>query len=73
MLISAADEAKVRPVTVLDVTDFAVGYGASMVVEHVTIGVGRSELVAVIGPNGSGKSTRRSRQPRRRRRHGDAR
>jgi ABC-type branched-subunit amino acid transport system ATPase component len=57
MPISAADEVKARPSMLLDVTDFAVGYGVSTVVEHVTIGVGRAELVAVIGPNGSGKST----------------
>ena len=57
MPISAADEAKVRPETLLDVADFAVGYRTSTVVENITIGVGRAELVAVIGPNGSGKST----------------
>lgn len=54
---SPAEGAPVRPVALLDVADFAVGYGASTVVEHVNIGVGRAELVAVIGPNGSGKST----------------
>ena len=57
MLISPAEGTAVRPEALFDVTDFAVGYGASTVVEHVNIGVGRAELVAVIGPNGSGKST----------------
>ena len=57
MPISLAEGTAVRPEALFDVTDFAVGYGASTVVEHVNIGVGRAELVAVIGPNGSGKST----------------
>jgi branched-chain amino acid transport system ATP-binding protein len=57
MLISVANSAPVRPEALLDVTDFAVGYGASTVVEHINLRVGRAELVAVIGPNGSGKST----------------
>ncbi|HEV3187689.1 MAG TPA: ABC transporter ATP-binding protein [Acidimicrobiales bacterium] len=57
MPTSQADGSTVRPDTLLDVNDLAVGYGASTVVEHVNVTVGRAELVAVIGPNGSGKST----------------
>src|ERR1700688_3002196 len=57
MPTSLAESSIVRPETLLEVTDFAVGYGASTVVEEVKISVGRAELVAVIGPNGSGKST----------------
>ncbi len=53
----SADAAPARPVPLLDVDDFAVGYGAAPVVEQIRLGVGRGELVAVIGPNGSGKST----------------
>jgi len=57
MPISPAEGTAVRPEALFDVTDFAVGYGASTVIEHVNISVGRAELVAVIGSNGSGKST----------------
>jgi len=57
MPTSQVEGSTVRPETLLKVTDFAVGYGASTVVEHVSVTVGRAELVAVIGPNGSGKST----------------
>jgi ABC-type branched-subunit amino acid transport system ATPase component len=52
-----AEATTVRPHALLEVTDFAVGYGSSTVIEHVDISVGQGELVAVIGPNGSGKST----------------
>ena len=57
MPISLANVASRRPDALLEVTNFAVGYGASTVIENVNITVGRAELVAVIGPNGSGKST----------------
>ena len=46
-----------RPGALLDVSDFAVGYGGGAVIEDIAIRVGRAELVTVIGPNGSGKST----------------
>ena len=61
MPISPAEEvpasSPTRPEALLDVKDFAVGYGGDAIIEDVAISVGRAELVTVIGPNGSGKST----------------
>lgn len=61
MPISPVEDAEVqpavRPQVLLDVTDFAVGYGGGAIIDEITISVGKGELVTVIGPNGSGKST----------------
>ena len=41
----------------LEVRDLACGYGQALVLEDVSIGVGRGEVVAILGRNGVGKST----------------
>ncbi len=35
----------------------AVGYGKTVLIEDISIRVGRGEIVTLIGPNGAGKST----------------
>lgn len=61
MPISPAEDTAVRPQArpeaLLDVTEFAVGYGGGAIIDEIAISVGHGELVTVIGPNGSGKST----------------
>jgi branched-chain amino acid transport system ATP-binding protein len=39
------------------VTDLVVRYGSATALDHVSVTVGRTEMVALIGPNGAGKST----------------
>jgi branched-chain amino acid transport system ATP-binding protein len=39
------------------VTDLVVRYGSATALDHVSLTVGRGEMVALIGPNGAGKST----------------
>ncbi|MEO3868524.1 ABC transporter ATP-binding protein [Nonomuraea sp. B12E4] len=41
----------------IDVRDLVVSYGTATALDHVTLTVGRGELVALLGPNGAGKST----------------
>src|SRR2546427_3049223 len=41
----------------LQATDIVGGYGKAVVVQGVSVRLGRKELVALVGPNGSGKST----------------
>ena len=41
----------------LSVEDLAAGYGDQLVLDGVSLGVERGEIVVVIGPTGSGKST----------------
>ncbi|HUR07632.1 MAG TPA: ABC transporter ATP-binding protein [Nonomuraea sp.] len=41
----------------IDVCDLVVSYGAATALDHVTLSVGRGEMVALLGPNGAGKST----------------
>jgi iron complex transport system ATP-binding protein len=45
----------VEPVVRLDGVGF--GYGRANVLEDVSLGVGRAEVLGILGPNGSGKST----------------
>ena len=42
---------------VLDARDLVKRYGDRVALDHVSVAVGRGELVAVIGPNGAGKTT----------------
>jgi branched-chain amino acid transport system ATP-binding protein len=55
MPISSADSN--RPEHHLEVRNLAAGYGASMIVSGVSLGVGLGEIAAIVGPNGAGKST----------------
>ncbi|WP_188190077.1 ABC transporter ATP-binding protein [Nonomuraea sp. SYSU D8015] len=41
----------------IDVRALVVSYGAATALEHVTLSVGKGEMVALLGPNGAGKST----------------
>ncbi|AQZ65485.1 Branched-chain amino acid transport ATP-binding protein LivF (TC 3.A.1.4.1) [[Actinomadura] parvosata subsp. kistnae] len=41
----------------IDVQDLVVSYGTATALEHVTLTVGKGEMVALLGPNGAGKST----------------
>ncbi|TMR24438.1 ABC transporter ATP-binding protein [Nonomuraea turkmeniaca] len=41
----------------IDVNDLVVSYGTATALEHVTLNVGKGEMVALLGPNGAGKST----------------
>jgi ABC-type branched-subunit amino acid transport system ATPase component len=56
MLTSSADGVK-RPAVLLEIRDFAAGYGRTPIVSSVNLDVGEGEIVAVVGPNGAGKST----------------
>jgi branched-chain amino acid transport system ATP-binding protein len=46
-----------RPSPFLEVERLSTGYGASLVVQGVSLEVGRGEIACLLGPNGSGKST----------------
>jgi branched-chain amino acid transport system ATP-binding protein len=41
----------------LEVQDLVVRYGAAVALDHVSLTVGKGELVALVGPNGAGKTT----------------
>src|SRR5690606_2565924 len=41
----------------IDVADLVVSYGTATALDHVTLAVGKGEMVALLGPNGAGKST----------------
>ncbi|GAA2205494.1 ABC transporter ATP-binding protein [Nonomuraea monospora] len=41
----------------IDVNELVVSYGTATALEHVTLTVGKGEMVALLGPNGAGKST----------------
>ena len=43
--------------SLLQVVDLEAGYGGKRVVNGVSLGVARGEIVALLGPNGAGKST----------------
>ena len=45
------------PVTVLDCQDISVKYGASLALSHMSLKLGRGEMIGVLGANGAGKST----------------
>ncbi|MFB4277640.1 MULTISPECIES: ABC transporter ATP-binding protein [unclassified Nonomuraea] len=41
----------------IEVQDLVVSYGTATALDHVTLTVGKGEMVALLGPNGAGKST----------------
>ncbi|TDE59078.1 ABC transporter ATP-binding protein [Nonomuraea mesophila] len=41
----------------IDVKELVVSYGTATALDHLTLTVGRGEMVALLGPNGAGKST----------------
>jgi len=43
--------------TILETLNLHAGYGKTVIIQDVSIRVGRDEVIALIGPNGSGKST----------------
>lgn len=46
-----------RPSPFLEVEDLSTGYGPALIVQGVSVEVGRGEIACLLGPNGSGKST----------------
>ena len=43
--------------SLIDVEDLSVRYGANMVLRHVSLSVQPGEIVTIVGPNGSGKTS----------------
>lgn len=54
---TSPETAAARPVQHLALDGVSAGYGSSLVVKNVSVGVGRGEVTLLVGPNGSGKST----------------
>jgi branched-chain amino acid transport system ATP-binding protein len=46
-----------RPAPLLRADEVSFGYGSLTIVDHVSLQVGRGEIVVLLGPNGAGKST----------------
>ncbi|MFA5954070.1 MAG: metal ABC transporter ATP-binding protein [Patescibacteria group bacterium] len=42
---------------IIEVNDVSYSYGATLVLEHITLPVHRGDYLGIIGPNGSGKTT----------------
>lgn len=45
------------PMDPIRLTDLAAGYGDKPVLAHITLSIGKGEVLIIIGPNGSGKTT----------------
>jgi ABC-type branched-subunit amino acid transport system ATPase component len=43
--------------SILELVDYATGYGETDIIRGVSVGIRRHEIACVIGPNGAGKST----------------
>jgi branched-chain amino acid transport system ATP-binding protein len=54
---SPASEQAGRPAPYLDIENLAAGYGATLILNAVSVSVGQGEIACIVGPNGSGKST----------------
>jgi ABC-type Mn2+/Zn2+ transport system ATPase subunit len=46
-----------RPADAVRLEDITAGYGERVALSHISLGVPRGSLLAVVGPNGAGKST----------------
>ena len=56
-LSAASADARAVGALLLQVEDLSAGYGPLEVLDHVSLTVGRGEVIALFGPNGAGKST----------------